>query len=380
MLAQPRTLNPFAQERRRNWQYLLDVEFATNASAPLTSYDGEVGTLDVSDGSSVWSVTGGALTPGAAASGSGQPLFHSRHGWTWQGGLLYASKVNAPSVIGAGNLVNQMMLATSTGNSANSSSYGVRADRGIGLWRQYAPSGVVILGEAFAVDTDYDVAVVARPTAGFFAFINGKLVWVGTDVPSSAVNAAMTTGGITDAPPFSVAFARVRLLSVPFQTDYGIALLHTASVSGSDYTATADVIADLVVTAPASLAGAAGLRFRKSSDDYWQVNFDNLGRLRLQRYASGVAQGSAVNLANSVIGGSAAVTLRVIASGSHMDFYTLAGTTWTKRGSQQTDSVLSANTGVMPFADSSWVSGGGSVGQLDAYARTDAAYAGVDGS
>jgi hypothetical protein len=92
-----------------------------------------------------------------------------------------------------------------------------------------------------------------------------------------------------------------------------------------------------------------------------------------------VAQGSAVNLANSVISGSAVVTLRVIATGSNMDFYTLSGGTWTKRGSQQTDGVLNANTGVMPFADSSWLSGGGSVGQLDAYARSDAAYAVVDG-
>jgi hypothetical protein len=194
---------PFAVERRRNWNYLLDVEFAVAAGATLTSYDGEVGTLDVSDTSGVWSVSGGALVPGAAASGGGQPLFHSQQAWDWRGGLLYACKVNAPSAIGAGSLVNQVIFSTTTGNSASANSYGVRADRSLGLWRTYDPNPLVSLGEAFALDTDYDVAIVARPAAGYFAFINGKLVWVGTNVSAGAVNACVSTGGVTNAPPFS---------------------------------------------------------------------------------------------------------------------------------------------------------------------------------
>lgn len=371
MLAQPRGLIPFGLERRRDWNYLLDVEFATDAGAPLTSYDGEVSAVLFDDSAGAYSTSGGVLVPSSANVASGDPGIYSRSAYGWKGGRAVIARLKVVTSPGSGTYNNG--AGFSTGNFLNNANdWGIRTASSSGKWTA-VNDGVIATPDGYALDTWYRVAVVLRPGVGYFAFVDGSLLWVSTKAVGGDVRAVVSAAQ-SGGNPFAIDYLRLLDVPAPFTSDYGIALLHTASVSGSDYTATADVICDLVVTAPASLAGTAGLRIRKASDDYWQVNFDNLGRLRLQRYAAGVAQGSAVNLANSVISGSASLTLRVIATGSNMDFYTLSGTTWTKRGAQQTDGVLNANTGVMPFADSSWLSGGGSVGQMDAYPRSDASY------
>lgn len=374
MLAQPRALIPFGLERRRNWKYLLDVEFAVNASAPLTSYEGEVGRLDVIDTTGVWSVTGGELVPGGSTNATGDPGYVTPVPFAARAGLGVAQRFKLAAA--AAGSAWSATIGFNNSNVIGSAGLGIQL---LNTAPFRANDNNVVLGEPLALDSYTTVTIVVRAGGGYFAFVNNHLVWLSEKIVSGELYAGFRPGGAGNKAPH-IDYVRVKDFGAPFDSAFGIALLHTASVSGSDYTAAADVIADLVVNAPALLAGTAGLRVRKSGNDYWQVNFNSSGQLIVQRYASGVAQGSAVTLASSVISGSAAVTLRVIASESHLDFYTLAGTTWTKRGSQQTDSVLSANTGVMPFADSSWTSGGGSVGQLDAYARADAVYAVLDGA
>lgn len=357
--------------------YWLQSEFAGDKAATLTFYNGEVNSLDITDASGVWSVTGGKLTPGAAASGSGQPLYHSplALAWAWQGGLLYAVKVNAPSAIGAGLLLNQIMLTTAGANSANTASYGVRADRNLGFWRTYAPGGIVTLGEGFAVDTDYEVAIVARPTAGFFGFINKKLVWVGTDVPVAAVNAAMTTGGVANAPPFAVEYARVRLLETPFNTDYGLALVNQASpVSGTDYTGSADGIVDATITAPNPLAGTTGIYYRHvDNNNTWDAYTDSTsGRVRLDSVDAGVRT-NRISV-NTVWAVGTTVGVRAIYTGQLHDLYTLSGSTWAKRGSQINVSVGSNNnTNVAAHIGGSYA-----VADLRQYGRSASSYSVLD--
>jgi hypothetical protein len=146
--------------------------------------------------------------------------------------------------------------------------------------------------------------------------------------------------------------------------------------NGSDYAAVANGIFDLVITAPGTLAGTAGLRIRKSGTDYWQVWFNDAGAVLIQRFAGGVAQGSPVTLASGVITNGATRTLRVITSGTKIQAWTKDGiNTCIKRGADQTDGVLDANTTIAPFMDASWESGGGSLGALQVRSKESAASA-----
>jgi len=158
-----------------------------------------------------------------------------------------------------------------------------------------------------------------------------------------------------------------------WNTDYGITDVHaTPGVSGTDYTGTADGIYDLIVTAPASLAGDAGLRFRKQdASNYWVAYFDSAGAFKVDKYVAGVPDGSSpyVNVA-SVITGGATRTIRAISDGTALKFYTLSGATWTQRGGTVTDSTYTAQTTLTPYAAAAWTSGGGSLGQLDSFPRT----------
>jgi hypothetical protein len=381
MLIQPRPLVPFTFERRIFKPYLLRVEFSTDDAAPLTSpYIGEVGQLTINDSTSVWAASGGFAVPQANNSLAEQPAAYDATGLARVVGRAFVARLKQDTSLGgttSANFFNVGFLSSSapTGTTQNvltgilfrvTSTNSTICDNG---------SAIYVPAASIPVNTYARVVVVARST-GAFLFLDGALVWVAVNGSFATLYAAITerTGvGSNFAPP-NIDYVRVRDVGSPFDSDYGIAAVHTSAASGSDYAAAANGIFDLVISAPAALAGEAGLKFRKNGGDYWKVNFDSSGSLIVQRYASNVAQGSPVTLATSAISPSATRTIRVITNGANMDFYTLSGTSWTKRGSTQTDSHLSANTGISPFADAAWTTGGGALGQIDAYARTASQY------
>jgi len=161
-------------------------------------------------------------------------------------------------------------------------------------------------------------------------------------------------------------------LSSPWSSDYGVANVHvTPGVNDTDYTGTPDGIYDLITTAPAILAGSSGLIFRKQdANNFWIAYFDNSGAFKVDKYVAGSPDGSSpyVNVAGVIVGGGTR-TIRIISDGSALRFYTLSGSTWTQRGGIITDSSYSAQSTLRPQATASWISGGGSIGQLDSFPR-----------
>lgn len=165
-------------------------------------------------------------------------------------------------------------------------------------------------------------------------------------------------------------FIRVRQLPAPFDTDYGLATLSVnPGVSGTAYTATADAIHDLAVTAPNPLTNTCELRYRVLDDqNYWTAYFNDAGAFRVDSVSGGVAT-NRVNVAGVIAAGETR-TIRITADGTKHNFYTLAGTSWAKRGSEVNVSHQDTQTTVKPVAGAGWT-----LGRLTSWPLTSAAYA-----
>lgn len=168
-------------------------------------------------------------------------------------------------------------------------------------------------------------------------------------------------------------FIRVRQLPAPFDTDYGIAALDVnPGVSGTLYTAVANAIHDLAVTAPNPLANTCELRYRVLDDNnYWTAYFDATGAFKLDSVSGGVAT-NRISVAAVATAGNT-YTIRVLCDGTKHNCYTLSGTTWTKRGSEVNVSHQDSQTTVKPVAGTGWT-----LGRLTSWPRTSAAYAELD--
>lgn len=373
MLIQPRLLVPFSFERRVFRHYLLRVDFSTDDATPVASpYAGEVGSVTITDTTNTLSVSGGELVPSSAANVARDPWVREVTGFARAAGRALLCRFLRPGAFGSAGNSPLIGWHNTLSTPDVGQTYGVIFPANSGSAALGSDGAGLLLSDTLSNDTYYRVVVVLR-SAGFFLLIDDKLAWVGRNGTEGTLYPGVSAR-IASGRQAKLDYLRVRDLGGSFGSDYGIALVHTSALNGSDYTAAANGIFDLAVTAPASLAGEAGLKFRKNGGDYWKVNLNSSGDLVVQRYASDVAQGSPVTLASGVISGSATRTIRVITNGANMEFYTLSGSSWTKRGSTQTDSHLSANTGISPVADGSWTGGGGAPGQLDAFARSSTQY------
>jgi hypothetical protein len=205
--------------------------------------------------------------------------------------------------------------------------------------------------EALSSNTAYEVAVVLRSAGAFyFSKLSGswKLMWV--DAAGTTATVYPMFGNFDSAGTLD--YFRVGDLPAPFTTDNGIATLNVSSPSGS-YTGTADQIIEMTLTAPGSITTEAGFRFRVvDADNYWKIYFNTSGALRVDSIEAGVAT-NRKNVAG-VISGGQTVTLREIMSSTAQDSYSLAGTTWTKRGSQLTNDIHTTATGVATDVGAGW--------------------------
>lgn len=245
----------------------------------------------------------------------------------------------------------------------------------------FAPSVLVAVdnGPATAISaahvtgTPYRVAAVMQ-TARVLVLVKGGVftAWTLFDVPvknplatayaSLAGIAATTHGG-------SQNFARIRDTAL---TDAIATLNLAAAVSGTLYAGLADVVADLVVTAPAVLANTCELRFRVVDDsNYLQAIFTAAGAFQINSVVAGTPT-NYVNVAG-VIAGGGTVRARIYAHGTSVFAQTLSGTTWTARGAVKTITELATATGIKPVAGVGWT-----LGELFAYPRTSGMYDQLD--
>lgn len=194
-----------------------------------------------------------------------------------------------------------------------------------------------------------------------------RLAWV--ELSGSQANVLLRCWSVNSAGVRTLGPVSARVITGDLTTRAGIASQNVASpVSGTSYTATADAITDLTLTAPNPLADSAGYRYRYTDDDNcWHSYFNSAGAYRLDSVAASVAT-NRINVA-AVIAAAGTATMRTISNGSLHNAFTLAATTWTKRGAQINVSHLNTNTAIRPYVTGSWA-----MSNLRSYPTTDPRY------
>lgn len=334
--------------------WLLLDEFTTDDAAPITSprtCEPGPGTLTLTDPANKFSITGGKLAIAAGASAEPNPSFVAD---TFARAVGLAMLVTIDRTGGSG------VMQTGWTTTSVSDRVLLFSDGSAVVW---GSSAVAI---ASALTNVYKLAVVLD-TVGGKLFVNNKLIWVHAILNTANVKPAMFS--FSNNSTKTLDDLRVRQLPAPFNTDYGLASQNVASpVSGTSYTATADAITDLTLVAPNPLADQAGYRYRYTDDDNcWHSYFNSAGAYRLDSVAASVAT-NRINVA-AVIAAAGTATMRTISNGSLHDAYTLASTTWTKRGSQINVSHLDTNTAIRPYVTGSWA-----MSNLRSFPTTDPRY------
>lgn len=205
------------------------------------------------------------------------------------------------------------------------------------------------------------------------------LYWMSNKYPATATVGALWWFSEYFTATISAGQVSICQLTVPFDTDTGIATLNVASpVDATEYTGDADGILDLTVTAPGTLDGSASTRcgfyYRADSDlsPAWHAYVDGTGAFNLDSIDAGGTRTNRIAVAGVITGGGTR-TLRVIVAGTKHNAYTLSGTTWTKRGSEINVSLNDAVTTIEPSVPAGWTAA-----NLQSWPRTSAAYAELD--
>lgn len=338
--------------------YLFRDEFSTDASAPLTS------PRTAEPGPGTWTITGGTNTTIAA----GELRIEGTDAVTITGSEV----TRAPGLVVCGRVrrisdtVDRRSVFGAVSN-AHSMTFGENSSRDVAMY-----AGTNKLYYDVVLDTWMNYAIVARETAGYFAFIDNVLQWVdyeGTENISVNIDRKANRANI------GIDTATVYQLPAPFTTDFGIALLNVASpVSGTEYTGDADAIIDLTVTAPGTLDGEAttrcGFYYRADADltPAWHCYVDGTGAFRVDSIAANGTRTNRINVAGVMAGGGTR-TLRVICDGSLHNAYSQSGGLWTDRGAQIDLSLNDTATTIKPEVPAGW-----SAANLRCYPRTSSAY------
>lgn len=363
------TPNPYQRQRLvYGLSYWLRDEFTTDASAPLTSpraAEPGGGTLTITDTANRLSIASTKLTrvAGFAAAAVWENPRVVADAFSRVAGAALKIQINTGTDILAG------WRSSTTGGSA-SVRYAAFWSNSVTLnfWGTSAEFGLINIVTA---STDYSVVLVLRST-GCFLFVKGgtqftawSLIWIfGTGAEATLYPSVQyqTAGLVTHD------YVRGVTLGAPFDSDNGIATLNVASPAVQDYTATADLIAEITLTAPGTITTEAGLIYRKQdASNYWRAYFNTSGAFRVDSVTAGAAT-NRVNVAG-VITTSATRTIRIVAGGNLHDYYTQSGTTWTKRGTQVSNSSFATQTTIQPDIGSGWTAA-----NQRSYPRVSSAY------
>lgn len=322
----------------------------TLAAGAVDGTQADVGTRDVTDSGSNISIGSGLLSfAGGDSSHTGNVYTLSPVVTRTYGRALIMSLDTA---LGTNNRIGLSAGVTSLDRVYFFASYGA-------LRAEYRINGTGFKGATCGDDAAGTYAIVLRNTGAVY-IQNGKVLWVedGSNYDD------MTLAASCYSEAFDVGYMAAPRELFPLAD---IMPLDTTAVSESEYTATADGIFDLTLTAPSPLSGEPGLVFRKQdSDNYWYAYFSSSGAFKVVKVVGGTADGSSPYVdESSVIGAGETRTIRVIADGANLTFWTADGATWTQQGSTVTDSSLTSQTTLMPYSDTGWT-----LGKLEAWKRT----------
>jgi hypothetical protein len=353
--------------------YLLRDEFITAASAPLTSprtAEPGPGTLTLVQTDGQMSISSDLLQIPVQTTPA-------------TGDLGYYSAAQSRAL---GNAAIFKLTLPSTGQFvigwASSAAVGwINSNSAMAVWLSAAAMTVgetnvlVAVPPTLAASTEYTFAFVVRATGGYLlvkggALTNWTLIWTFNNNATATMYAMLSAFSHT---AFSQEYLRITTLAGIFASEYGPASVNVASPSSlAEYTATADQIVELTITAPGVLANEAGIRYRiTDANNYWRAYFNSSGAFRVDSVSAGVAT-NRINVAG-VIAGAGTVTIRVVCEGSLHDAYTQASATWTKRGAQL--NVSHQNSSLPIAAD---IGAGWSVANLRSYPRSGI-YSALDG-
>lgn len=347
---------------------LLQVEFTSDASPPIGSYAGEVGSLTVVDSTSLVSVSSSQIATSAPAFATGDPALYSPNGLARVAGRTFRATWTAQADGGTTSspLLGWLNSIAGSPVASGSAFYAVRGS-GTSLIAHTA-AAVPITPATFTPGTLNTYDLVLRGT-GMFLFQDKRLIWVFTNGAETPMYPAVGTVGAGRG--FKVGTMHVRDLPTPFDSDYGIAIVHeTAPVSSTIYNGTADAIIDGAFTLPAGSANLVAYELRYNvadSSNYNAVQVKrNAGNTAWDLVKVKVVAGSSSSLGTTTTGVGTPDTVRVIHTGSTHDFYTAASTTFTKRGTQVTDANQSTSAGVAAV-----LGAGATMGTLDCWANND---------
>jgi hypothetical protein len=361
--------------------FTLRDDFSTDAAAPLSSPRNAepTGTLTLVQTDGQFSIANGALNVPAQSTPVMGDLGFYGAAVTALGGRALLAKFTPTALGASGWGIGWKSTANASFDSGDR--YGLQFASTTVLRAYFGATGLHTVGGCSTAE--HRVALVMQPN-GLTYYVRGgvysawALVWQHNVTLPATLYAAfmnMNNAGIIDT-------VRVTTLSGAFAQDRGFAVVNAATAANNtDYAAVSACIIDLTITAPGTLAGSAGFQWRRvDANNYHYVGFTSTGALRAYKMVDGVLTeyGTTVNHTGVITGGATRTIRIIVSAASLIRWNDWNGTTWTQRGSTQTDSAFNSAVTVRPVMESAWSSGGGSLGALVAHPVTAYEYGALD--
>jgi hypothetical protein len=302
--------------------YLLRDEFTTVQSAPLgatrTPEPGPGGWTTVQVNGNMSIDSQGLVVPVPAPTGWGNVGLHETNTFNRAAGMaaLMAFRYTSGTI----NAIFGFNPSTGVGFTFDD---GAIYLQGGGL---ITPRNTSTTAQVGTWDTSTSVenifASVLLGTSGSYMFQQVAGVWTLLWYTPFGNSATMRVGFSTFNTAYKIRYARRRQLGSPWTTDFAIATVNVASPAHlTQYTATADAIHRLTITAPGSLANECGIRYRiQDANNYWRAYFNAAGAFRIDSVSGGTPT-NRVNVAGVITAGQTR-SIQVICDGNDHVGYT----------------------------------------------------------
>lgn len=221
-----------------------------------------------------------------------------------------------------------------------------------------APNGVVCAVEVEADSTDYIYQIILFTVGALYlvkggAFTDWTPLFLDTFENVSTLYPMLNFyKGFLASSDEGYDALRVTDMGAPLDDIATIATLNVASPSVQDYTATADQLLLMTVTAPGSLTTEAGIIYRKvDANNHWRAYFNTSGAFNIDSVSGGTPT-NRISVAGVISAGATRTIELNIRSNKH-DAYTYA-TSWAKRGGQVGNTLHQERVTVAPDIGAGW--------------------------
>lgn len=286
------------------------------------------------------------------------------------GGIVYITKTEWV----AGSISRMITLNNTQTHNRNSSELALTANGGGTLQQAYQPFNTYTPPAFSLPANNHYLALVCDDQLNAVQYwvsadgIDWELYWVGENTQN--LTTLYASVGAANGDCKAELMGVISLPSNGYDVWAGQAMAKvnaSPAVASTTYTGYANALAYQKITAPAVLAGSAGIKVRATDDNNcWHAYFDDAGAFKVDKLVANSPDGSSpyVNEA-AVIAGGETKTIGVIQDGTTLRFFVDTD----QQGSDQADSTYQANSAAIPVADASWTGGGGSLGNLKIYPR-----------